>query len=297
MEEPTIPPPSGWQVLPRTWARITGPDAARYLNGQVSIDVQNLPEGEAAAACVCQAKGKLEAFGFVRKTGTGGFLIDADPALEPVLVPRLGKYLVADDAELSTPDPAPALIHAVGDRVAVWRRLAGENGWPSWTASRIGPAGLDVLLPEVPASWPGEAGPPVSGEWWEFFRVAQGRPAWGSELDNQTLPAEAGLDSWAVDFHKGCYVGQEVVSRMKMAGRTNRTLVTLATDPGQQGPECGAALLTEEGEPAGTITSAATHPALDLWRGLAYLNGKSSGRPRLRVAGPGSATLHVIPLP
>ena len=63
---------------------------------------------------------------------------------------------------------------------------------------------------------------------WEQLRISHGIPAWGAELSEDTLPPEAGLDQTHVDYHKGCYIGQEVLSRIKSVGHVNRRLVVLS---------------------------------------------------------------------
>ena len=82
---------------------------------------------------------------------------------------------------------------------------------------RLGTEGID--LPSAPESLM-EAG----SQEIELLRIERGIPRWGNELSEETLPQEAGLDRIAVDFKKGCYVGQEVVSRIHSVGRVNRHL-------------------------------------------------------------------------
>ena len=87
----------------------------------------------------------------------------------------------------------------------------------------------------------------------EVLRVERGFPGWGHELTQGLLPAEALLDLRSVDFHKGCYVGQEVISRIQSVGRVRRGLVALAFSGGC--PQPGWLLLDAAGEKSGEVTS------------------------------------------
>ena len=88
----------------------------------------------------------------------------------------------------------------------------------------------------------------------EEYRIKQGVPKWGCELNSNTLPQEALLERTSIDFHKGCYVGQEIISRIKSVGRVNRLLVGL-TFSGESLPEPGWELLDNEDNKIGEVTS------------------------------------------
>ncbi len=95
-----------------------------------------------------------------------------------------------------------------------------------------------------------------------MLRIERGIPRWGSELSEDTLPQEVGLDQIAVDFKKGCYVGQEVVSRIHSVGRVNRHLCGFVGDF-DPFKASGATLLVDAGgQKAGRLTSAMFHPEL-----------------------------------
>ena len=103
-----------------------------------------------------------------------------------------------------------------------------------------------------------------------LLAIERGLPQWGWELTPETLPQEAGLEQSAVDFHKGCYVGQEVVSRIESAGRVNRHLTGFVGDFDAD-KSSSATLLTAAGEKAGWLTRAARHPELNKTVALGYL--------------------------
>ncbi|MEO6052491.1 MAG: hypothetical protein ABIP97_00620, partial [Chthoniobacterales bacterium] len=104
----------------------------------------------------------------------------------------------------------------------------------------------------------------------EYHRINNGMPTWGRELDENTLPQEARLEDQAVDFHKGCYVGQEVVSRIKSVGRVNRRLFGLESD---NLLSSGMVLAPENSPetPVGSITSVSPVFGLSKWIGMGYV--------------------------
>ncbi|HYD54792.1 MAG TPA: glycine cleavage T C-terminal barrel domain-containing protein, partial [Gemmatimonadaceae bacterium] len=103
---------------------------------------------------------------------------------------------------------------------------------------------------------------PLGLEAWEIARVEAGRPEWGLDIDDTTIPQEANLDELhAISYTKGCYVGQEVVARVHFRGHVNRHLRGLRA-AGEQPPPSGAALLDTTGKTVGDVRSAASSPRL-----------------------------------
>jgi len=192
--------------------RLSGPDRVRYLNGQVTNNVARLRPGEAMPALVCTAKGRLEGEVVVR-VEMDCFLVDAPGELRDSLMGRLEKYLIADECAWED----------VTDEFSLWHELESSN---AATVQRVGPPGHDHWLP---AGSPPPAGTHLDPATVDLLRLRHGVPVWGAELTPETLPQEAGLEATAVDFHKGCYVGQEVVSRLRSVGHVNRRLCRLET--------------------------------------------------------------------
>ncbi len=239
----------------RAHFRLTGADRVRYLNGQVSNDIRRVSAQTALPACVMNAKGKLNGVVWVT-ADDDALLLDTDGPLREEMAARLERYIISDDAELADLSDTFRLYHCLGT-------VPGLVGAAS---RRFGMEGTDLLLPT--GAEPPEGLPILSAETTETFRIEQGIPQWGAELDENTLPAEAGLDATAVDFHKGCYIGQEIVSRIKSVGRVNRQLTGFATEAPLA---IGTPLLTAEGKEAGRITSASWSFALEKTVALGYL--------------------------
>ncbi len=193
-----------------------GPDAVRYLNGQLTQDVRRVAGGEISlSSCVTDAKGKLQFR--VTLTEVDDSLWVAGPAgCAEELEARLTRYLIADDVEVTDLTGKFALLHLTAEAEAP------NDGFVERKSERFGVAGTDF--------WHHERSTlsfdvlPLEGDELEAFRIANGVPAWGKELVAGMLPPEALLEATDISYQKGCYIGQEVISRIKSAGKVNRRL-------------------------------------------------------------------------
>jgi len=253
---------------PRLLIRLSGVDAFRYLNGQITRDLARLEVGGALSACILTPKGKLCAPLLIHREGED-LLVESDLRLEEILMARLERYIVADDVTLTLEAPAPT-IHLFG-------KLLDEEPWasvPGIRATRLVFPGLDI-----PATAPGAGEVPLLDQQViETLRIEGGIPAWGSELGEETLPPEAGLDRTHIDYDRGCYPGQEVISRLKSIGRVNR-LLRLFEVHGTTPPLApGVILMSEEGREVGSLTSLGTQYDTGATLALGYL-GRSAQEP------------------
>jgi folate-binding protein YgfZ len=247
-------------LSPRALWRLTGPDAARYLNGQVTNDVTVLAEGKACYAAVCTAKGRMEGDVSIALYA-GAFHLDADPVLRESLGARLEKYLIADDAVFEDVSELWNLSHVFGATPPP----APETGFVIAHA-RFGLPGHDVWIADPN---PVIAGPTVEAEVIETLRLEHGIPRWGAELTTATLPPEAGPRMLeAISYTKGCYVGQETIARLKSVGHVNRSLVFLKSDTAAF-PAAGAKLILADHE-VGGVTSGGYSPRLEKGIALGY---------------------------
>ena len=228
--------------------RLSGSDRVRYLNGQITNDARKATEDAALHACVLNAKGKINAAIFLRADGES-FLVDVDPEMREGLPARLERYLIADDVQIEDVTEEFALLHLIGsDRAGVKVERLGVAGIDLWLPAGERETVLQELLQRLPSCDENCA---------EIFRIEQGIPRWGRELTDEIIPTEANLEASAIDYGKGCYIGQEVISRMKMSGQTNKRLCGLISLSGA--PLTVATRLTSdgaEGKDAGWITSA-----------------------------------------
>jgi len=262
-------------LSPHVKLRLTGPDALRYLNGQVSNDVKRLAPGGSLPACLCTHKGKLEALVRVSRADDQ-FFITADAALRDFLPLRMEKYLIADDAVLEDVTDAYSLVHLFGKAADRSGAFADFSGHSIYKATRVGRSGVDVWLPAGAAADLVFSEPALI----ESLRIDRGIPAWDSEMAAGILPPEARLDENAIDYHKGCYTGQEVISRLRSVGQVNRRLERLLASGGER-LEAGWTLFAAAADgsftTAGNVTSAAWHPGLEKWIGLGYVKRNAAG--------------------
>ncbi len=224
-----------------------GPDATRFLNGQLTQDVRRLDqETSALPSCVTDAKGRLLFRVWLMKSNDGALWVSASSVDAEALEARLTRYLIADDVEVANLSGKWSLIHFTADPGATPAGVIARQ------SARFGVAGTDWWIQSgqsvtFPASFP-----LLEGDALEAFRIAHGVPAWERELYEGLLPPEAGLDTSDISYHKGCYIGQEVISRIKHAGKLHKRLIHATVD---DSASMESVLLDATGKPAGEITS------------------------------------------
>jgi folate-binding protein YgfZ len=220
----------------------------RFLNGQLTQDVRLVAGGKVSLpSCVTDAKGRLQFRVWITESPEGNLWVEGPVGSAEALEARLTRYLIADDVDVVDLTDKYQLIHLIGPPAnppdGVFARESkrfGVEGADWWS-----PAWGEFELPEETA--------PLFGDELEAFRIARGVPLWGRELIEGLLPPEAGLDVTDISYHKGCYIGQEVISRIKSAGKVNKRLVLMEIEGGF--PDADARLVDEEGRDAGIITS------------------------------------------
>ena len=271
----------------RVKLRITGADRVRYLNGQTTADVQRLAPGIARPACITTAKGRLCADVFIHATADALF-VDADAALRDTLPARLERYIIADDVMIEDVTDTLHLLH-LGGIAATRTDLRISTDAPR--ANRLGCGGVDLWLDpsvfENARDALTDATCALDEELLEALRIEAGIPRWGRDLDEDTLPPEAGLDRTHIDYDKGCYIGQEVISRLKSVGHVNRSLTGfIALDHAPLAPGLRIFAPDDDTREIGSITSAAWSFALEKHIGLGYLKrGSATGELLARPAG------------
>ena len=249
--------------------RMTGGDRVRFLNGQVTNDVRKANANLSMPACVLNAKGKIDALIFVN-AGEEELSIDADDDQRQTLAQRLERYVIADDVTIEDVTEKFSLFHVTGETAPTlpngrnWRRAKrfGSIGWDLV----VGAEEHDRLLQLLSAN-----DSICDVECAERWRIERGVPRWGYELTDQIIPVEANLADETIDYGKGCYIGQEVISRMKMSGQMNKRLCGLASlDDSPLAP--GTRLLSrDDAKDAGWITSATRSDRLGKEIALGYV--------------------------
>jgi folate-binding protein YgfZ len=289
------------ELSERAKFRITGTDRLRFLNGQITNDLRKAGEISAIEACILNAKGKIDAHIFLFASGES-FLVDAAADLRETLKVRLERYVIADDVQIEDVTDQFSLFHVLsrqspalesGWTVSV-RRFA-EPGWDIW----VDAAQHGALLQELSLRWT-----LCDSDTAEVIRIEQGIPRWRRELTEEIIPIEANLEQRTIDYQKGCYIGQEVISRMKMSGQTNKRLCGLiSVDDTPLQPGMKLVSPSVPGKEVGWITSAARSETIGKEIALGYVKrGFNSAGTKLAAARPSgglgaSATENFAPEP
>jgi tRNA-modifying protein YgfZ len=256
---------------------VAGPEAADFLQGQVSNDVEVLEPGGGQYATILNAKGKLRTDLRILFTG-GGYLLDTERIGYAVLEHMLRTYTLGREVTYDDLTEERALLSLIGPGARAALDVAPPEEEHSFVEGEHGiyvstPFGVDVIGPRD-LELGVEA---VSEEAAECVRIEAGRPRLGYDMDAETMPQEAGINDRAVSFTKGCYVGQETVARLHWKGKPNRHLRGLRLSlPATRGAEIllgdrvvgrigstcvsprlgpiALALVRREGEPGATVS-------------------------------------------
>ena len=205
----------------------------------VSNDVAALAEGEACEALLLTAKARVIAPLVVWRRRADDFLLLTEPDLGERVRAELVRFRFAAKAEIEPEEHVSTLVFG-----------AESGGIPN---REFGRPAVEVLDAEP-------EGAPLGEEELERMRIEAGTPAWGKEIDERVLPAEAGLDETHISFTKGCYPGQEPIARQRHRGKVNRRLRVLGVE-GEDVPERGAEIRHGD-KVVGRITSAVPGLAL-----------------------------------
>jgi len=313
---------------------VRGPESARFLQSMLSNDIARVPTGCGVPAALLTNKGRTIGLMRVYNLGTE-YLLDVEPRATERTLRTLQEYKMALRVEivdatdrvvglsLQGPKARSLLSTVLGEELALRREgeiaahsiegtLAQQEADPGirpsvWIAraSHTGEEGYDVFMERAvgPLMWRalwgagGAFGLRAVGFRALFvLRLEAGIPWYGYDVDETTIPLEAGLEA-AISFAKGCYVGQETIAKIRYRGHLNRKLVGLRVE-GDRVPESGDRLIAEQSE-VGRITSAAFSPSLRAPIALGYVKcAWAEPGTRLRVRTPEAdleAEVHPLP--
>jgi tRNA-modifying protein YgfZ len=283
---------------------IAGADAAEYLQGQLTNDVEALAAGEGQYAALLDRKGHMQADMRVLRVASDEILLDTEPEALAAARRHLEMYSIGRDVDVTDVSTERAILALIGPRSA---EVAGTPALPEHACETVAVAGTECLavgtrfgIDLIVAAGEAErlhgallaAGAvDVAAEAVEILRIEAGIPRFGAEMGTATMPAEAGIVAAAVSFTKGCYIGQETVARLHYKGKPNRHLRGLRlSDPAAP----GAALRLGEKE-VGRLGGATVSPALGPI-GLAILRREAEPGAELAV-GEDGVTARVVDLP
>jgi len=283
---------------------VSGPEAAEYLQGQLTNDVEALSPGEGQYAALLDRKGHIQADMRVLRTAAEDFWIDTEASALEAAQRHLEMYKIGREVTVADVSGERAVLSLIGPRSV---EVAGGAALPEFACETatvggveclaVGTAdGIDLIAKAPEAAKLREAllaagAAEVGAEAAEVLRIEAGTPRFGAEMSAATMPAEAGIVERAVSFTKGCYIGQEPVARLHYRGRPNRRLRGLALSA----PAAPGATLRLGEKEVGRIGSAALSPA----RGpvaLAIVRREAEPGSELAV-GEDGVTARVIDLP
>jgi folate-binding protein YgfZ len=275
---------------------LTGNDRVRFLHGQVTNEVSKLKDGQGCYAALVNAKGKVESDLNIYRL-PDEVLLDFEPGLASKLIARFDKFIIADDVQAVDVSSNYGLLSIQGPKAETALRASGlpiavPSEWLSF--SRIadptfgeiycvkisrGPVlGFDLFVPSAALEQiadnlrsPMQAigGRLCGWEALDLARVEAGIPRFGQDMDESNLAPEAGIEQRAISYAKGCYIGQEVISRIRAYGQVAKALRGLRLE-GQILPKHGDKILAADKE-VGHITSVVHSPLLNANVALGYV--------------------------
>jgi folate-binding protein YgfZ len=280
--------------------QVTGPDAFQFLQNRLSNDVLALKPGQGQLNAVLDRQAKIQGvFGLYREEN--GFRILIDRAEQDNAVAQILKFRILEQVQIEDISTSVATFSAQGPESASFCRELlesksetsmpqQEHDWeavtvfeqtPAWIIRRSlsGETGFLLLVeaPDADAAWQtllqkakNNGGVEITPDAREVLRVEAGLPRYGQDYDFETLLPETGLERQAVNYSKGCYLGQETVARIKTYGMVQKALVGLlfSSDDHFPSPQSEIRL---EGKPVGLITSVVKSPTLNRGIAMAYL--------------------------
>jgi folate-binding protein YgfZ len=275
--------------------QLVGPDRLSFLQGMLSNDLRALKPFAGQHATLLTQQGKVIADVRVL-CAMNSFYLDFIGSLGEKIIAHLNRYLVADEVEIADRSTEYATLSIQGPKSgALLRKLVGQAELPEHPlqhtmitldataicvvcASHTGETGMDLIapiasLPDIAAKLTA-AGKQFSALWvgetaQNTLRIEAGLPRYGVDFTEDNLLLEVGLDN-AVSFSKGCYLGQEVVERIRSRGHVNKKLAGLLLE-GQEAANPGDPLADDD-KPVGNITSSVHSPTLGRPIALGYIH-------------------------
>ncbi len=224
----------------RGMIRVQGPEARGFLQGLVTCQMNKIAPDQPAFGALLSPQGKILYDFFIHQAGEEGFLIDVPRDLVGDLIRRLMMYRLRAKVDVSDVSQVIGVLALWGDEAAALRAQGAmpDPRSPSFGWRLIGPRDSFKAMP----------GQDEDASSYEARRIAFALPRGGLDFAyGETFPHEANMDRLhGLDFHKGCYVGQEVVSRVQHRGLARRRIVRVQCGDGA--PDVGTPILAGESE-------------------------------------------------
>ncbi len=256
---------------------VSGPDRCSWLNGMLTCDLAHFGPGQAAVGLALTRKGRVLTDVLVACLPEQ-VLIGVDASSASTIRDTLDHFLIMEDAEIGPPAAPLEWISVFGPFAEAMSSQARQQqgimaapmqlfGHPA--AVIVAPRELLAVATRAIQDRHGDSALLVPYEQFDSLRLDMGIPRFATEFGDSTYPQEAGLDDYLIAFNKGCYLGQEVVVKMRSRGRPSRKLVRLLLEQGAPVPQPPAPVLSAQGQPVGAVTSVATSWLME-GRGVAF---------------------------
>jgi tRNA-modifying protein YgfZ len=254
----------GVKLIDRAGIVLTGKERSSWLNGLVTCDLAKLEVGQGAYGLLVEKKGRIQTdFFIVTSKDREKLLLTAPRDLLESVLTTLDHYLIMEDVELEKAADDLEMWLLVGPKAA---SVAANLGDATFAGSivrmtdiaLVAGAGSSLAAPLAEAIAK-EGGAIVDDSAWNALRIERGLPRFGFDFDASLYPQEAALESFAVSFDKGCYLGQEVVYMLENRGHVKRKLVALDLD-GDGPVDQGSPVMTTEGAQVGDVKSSVLGP-------------------------------------
>jgi folate-binding protein YgfZ len=305
---------------------LTGADRVRLLNGQVTNNIKDLPEGSGCYAALVTNKGKMQADANIYLL-PNEILLDLEPGFGASVAQRLEGYIIADDVQMIDAAPHYGLLSVQGPRA--WDLVSALGlsfirpeksfAWSSindatlgeiycMNQPRLGTTGFDLFVPlnslgaiadKLIAAAKQFGGRACGWTALETARIEAGIPRFGVEMDESNLPPEAGIDSRAISYTKGCYIGQEVIARIRTYGQVAKALRGLRFADDLDALPVKGDKLFFNGKEVGYVCSAIRSPALQANIGLGYVRRERNqpGTELTLSVNASEKSVRIMPLP
>jgi folate-binding protein YgfZ len=215
---------------------VRGSEAADYLQGQLTNDIEALEAGEGCYSALLDRKGRMQGDMRVLRLTAEEIWMDMEAVAVPAAKRHLAMYKVGRDVEIEeSNDAVVSVIGPAAPSVTGAPPLGAEHAHRDLQVGGVRcrvvatDLGVDLIvassaLEALTGTLIGAGVAQVGAQAAEIVRVESGRPRFGLEMTTETIPQEAGINERAVSFEKGCYIGQETVARLHYKGKPNRHL-------------------------------------------------------------------------
>ena len=279
---------AGFYEQKRGLIAVWGNESLQFLDGLITNDMKTLEDGQQMLAAFPNAQGRLLAVIRMKRQGER-FLIETEDATQEVLFQNLFRFTFAGDFFIEDLSDGYTYFELFGPKKDIYHPNVAER-WPQsfvyelpygagyFVPTDLAPKFRDFLVSDNGCQV-------IDDELYQILRIEAGIPKFGIDMDETTIVPELGLDG-LISYTKGCYIGQEIIARIHFRGHVAKQLTGLVfSSPPYEGWVAGGRggslstdeLVTEDGKPAGRITSITYSPKLEKTVALAYVRYEHLG--------------------